>query len=333
MKLPTPVTIKEIAQILSCEYAGDPQHLVEGINEIHMVEPGDLTFVDVPKYYQKALHSAATTILINQKVDPPAGKALLIVDEPFTDFNRLSEFFQPTLPLSTEGNPVLGEGVSVGKNVVFGKDVEIGAGTEIGHNVVIGSHVRIGSHCRIHHNVTICDRTLIGHDVCINPGAVIGGEAFYYKSRPESKEKMLTKGRVVIEDHVDIGANTTIDSGVTADTVIGAWTKLDNLIMVGHDVQIGKRCILAGQAGISGTVVIEDDCFLWGKAGAVKDAHLSKGTTVNANAIVTKKTDPGQSYMGMYDRPRMQYWREEIALSKLPQYIKLLEKLAEKEGE
>ena len=333
MKLEKPVTLSQIADILKAKFIGDPDHIVSGINEIHMVEEGDLTFVDVKKYYKTALSSAATTILINQEIEPPAGKGLVIVDEPFTAFNQLGEYFQPSLPVSTEGKPRLGAGVSLGRNVVFGENVVIGDGTEIGHNVVIGSNVTIGAQCRIYHNVTINDHVVVGNHVVLNAGVVLGGEALYFKSRPETKEKLLTKGRVVIHDHVDIGANTTIDRGVTGDTIIGEYTKLDNLIMIGHDVQIGKRCILAGQAGIAGTVVIEDDCYLWGKAGASKDAHLSKGTVLNMSAIAIGKTEPGKSYVGIYAKPRMQFFREDIAVSKLPQYLKLLDKLLKEEEE
>ena len=221
MKLPQTVHLVELARILGCTFKGPADHPITGINEIHKVVSGDLTFVDIAKYYQKAFDSEATTILINQPVEPPAGKGLLVSDDPFRDYNRLTEYFQPAKALNISAEPSLAKGVKTGTNVVFGEDVSVGEGSEIGHNVVIGSHVRIGKHCRIHANVSIYDYCQIGDFVTLNAGTVIGSEAFYFKNREYGRDKMISKGRVVIEDHVDIGANCTIDRGVSGDTVIG----------------------------------------------------------------------------------------------------------------
>jgi len=322
MRLAEPVTLSEIANILNCRYIGDDKHLIYGINEIHLVEPGDLTFVDVEKYYQKALTSPATTILINKEVDPPEGKGLLIHEEPFTGFNDLTEHFQPSFNLNISGSPILGKDVKTGQGVVFGEGVIIGEGTEIGHNVVIGSYVKIGRHCKIHANTTIYDRVQIGHEVCINSGTVIGSEAFYFKSRAESKEKMLSKGSVVIEDHVDIGANCTIDRGVTGNTVIGAWTKLDNLIQIGHETVIGKRCIIASQVGIAGVCTIEDDVILWGQVGVSKDLTIGKKAVLFAKTGVMSTLEGGKQYFGYIATPARQMFREIAALKKLPDLLR-----------
>ncbi len=322
MKLARPITLSEAAKILNCTYIGNENHLIYGINEIHKVESGDLTFVDVEKYYQKALNSLATTILINKDTTPPEGKGLLVCDEPFTAFNQLTSYFFPTLPLNTSAKPHLGEQVKVGQGVVFGQEVVIGNGTEIGHNVVIGSHVSIGANCKIHSNTTIYDRVVIGNEVCINSGTVIGSEAFYFKTRADSKEKMLTKGRVVIEDHVDIGANCTIDRGVTSDTVIGEWSKLDNLIQVGHETVIGKRCIIAAQVGIAGVTTIEDDVILWGQVGITKDVTVGKKAILLAKTGVMSSLEGGKTYLGMIATPAKQKLREIAALRKLPDLLK-----------
>ncbi|WNJ17663.1 UDP-3-O-(3-hydroxymyristoyl)glucosamine N-acyltransferase [Pontibacter sp. G13] len=319
MKFHTPQTLQSLAELLNCTFVGDPQHPVTGINEIHMVEQGDLTFVDIPKYFNKALHSAATTILINQAVEPPFGKGLLVVEEPFSAFNQLTEHFKPTYALDKAGEPEQGEGVRIGRNVVFGTEVIIGAETEIGHNVVIGNHVQLGSHCRIHANVTIEDHTVIGDHVTINAGTVIGGEAFYFKNRPIGREKMLAKGRVVIEDHVDIGANCTIDRGVTGDTRVGAWTKLDNLVQIGHDTQVGKKCLIASQVGIAGVVTVEDEVILWGQVGVSKDLVIGKGAELLGKTGVMSSLEGGKRYLGMIAVEASKKLREIAMLRKLPE--------------
>lgn len=324
MKLPAPVTLAEAAQLLQCQFIGPENHLIEGINEIHKVENGDLTFVDVEKYYAKALHSAATTILINKEVTPPEGKGLLISDDPFRDYNHLTEHFQPQKPLNTSAEPRLGEGVKIGQYVVFGENVVVEAGVEIGHHCVIGSDVSIGKNSLIHARVTIYDHVEIGEEVVINSGTVIGSEAFYFKTRPNGRDKMLSKGRVVIEDHVDIGANCTIDRGVSHDTVIGAWTKIDNLVQIGHDTVIGKRCLLASQVGIAGVVTLEDDVILWGQVGVNKDLTIGKGAVLLGKTGVMSSLKGGMTYLGMIAHDARARLREEAAVRKLPDLISKL---------
>jgi len=287
-----------------------------------MVENGDLTFVDVPKYYKKALHSAATTILINQEVEPPTGKGLLISDDPFRDYNRLTEYFQPRRALDIAAQPMVGKDVKIGKYVVFGEDVIIEDGVEIGHHCVIGSHVRIGKNSLIHANVSIYDYVHIGEEVVINSGTVIGSEAFYFKGRPYGRDKMLTKGSVEIEDHVDIGANCTIDRGVSGTTRIGAWTKLDNLVQIGHDTSVGKRCLLASQVGIAGVVTIEDDVILWGQVGINKDLTIGKGAVLLGKTGVMSSLEGGKTYLGMIAHDVRDRLREESIMRDLPNLVR-----------
>ena len=325
MKLTTPLRLQEAAAYLGCSWKGTADHQITGINEIHKVVAGDLTFVDIEKYYNKALLSEATTVLINQEVEPPPGKGLIISEDPFRDYNRLTEWCQPRTPLDVSGNPHLGKEVRIGRNVVFGEDVQIEEGTEIGHNVVIGSHVRIGAHSLIHANVSIYDNCQIGSHVCINSGTVIGGEAFYFKNRPDGRDKLLTKGRVLIHDHVDIGANCTIDRGVSGDTVIGEWTKLDNLIQVGHDTVIGRKCLIASQVGIAGVVTIEDEVILWGQVGVTKDLTIGKGAELFGKTGVMSSLEGGKKYLGMVAVEARQKLREIAAIRKLPELIRKLQ--------
>lgn len=326
MKFHTPIRLADAAQLLRCRYVGNPDHLIYGMNEIHRVEEGDLCFVDFHKYYGKALNSAATTILIDQEVTPPAGKGLLISSDPFNDYNALGQHFQPRRPLNTIGENLYPD-VKLGHNVVLGENVKLARGVEIGHNTTIGSDVEIGENTLIHANVTIYDHTYIGKECCINAGTVIGSEAFYFKKRPYGRDKMLSVGRVIIHDHVDIGANCTIDRGVSHDTIIGEYTKIDNLVQVGHDTTIGKRCVIAAQVGIAGVVQIEDDVNLWGQVGVVQDLTIGKGATLMGKAGVMSSLEGGKAYGGMVADDFRNFLRKEAILKRLVEVMPQLESL------
>ena len=282
MKFPKTHTLKEIAKITNTEFIGDENFPVKGINEIHVVEEGDVVFVDHPKYYDKALESAATVILINKKVACPKGKALLISDDPFRDFNKLSNYFKPFQKASN----------SISKSAIIGQN------TIIQPNVFIGNNVVIGNNCVIHPNVIIYDNCVIGNNVTIHAGSILGADAFYYKNRSTGFDKLISCGRVVIEDNVDIGATCTIDKGVTGDTTIGAGTKMDNQIQIGHDTIIGKKCLIASQTGIAGCCIIEDEVTIWGQVGTNSGITIGKGAVILGQTGVTKSVKGGKSYFG-----------------------------------
>lgn len=275
-------TLSEIAQIINCEFIGDPSFSIKGINEIHVVEKGDIVFVDHPKYYEKALNSAATTILINKKVDCPEGKALLISDDPFRDFNKITKHF----------NPFIASKASISETAI------IGEGTVVQPNVFIGNHVTIGKNCVIHPNVTIYDQTIIGNNVTIHANTVLGADAFYYKKRAEGYDKLISGGSVVLEDDVDLGASCTIDRGVSGNTTIKKGTKIDNQVHVGHDTIIGKKCLIASQTGIAGCVIIEDEVTIWGQVGTNSGITIGKGAIILGQTGVTKSVAGGKSYFG-----------------------------------
>jgi len=282
MKFPKVYPLQEIANLLDCEFVGDKDFPVSGMNEIHVVEAGDIVFVDHPKYYDKALQSAATIILINKEVDCPEGKALLLSDDPFRDFNKLTHHFRPFRF----------------SNVSISESAQIGEGTMIQPNTFIGHHVRIGQNCVIHSNVSIYDHTVIGDNVIIHAGTVLGADAFYYKKRPEGFDQLISGGRVVIHDNVGIGALCTIDKGVTGDTTIGEGTKLDNQVHVGHDTVIGKKCLIASQTGIAGCVIIEDEVTLWGQVGTTSGITIGAKAVIMGQTGVTKSVEGGKSYFG-----------------------------------
>ncbi|MEP2239837.1 MAG: UDP-3-O-(3-hydroxymyristoyl)glucosamine N-acyltransferase [Maribacter sp.] len=309
MKFPTTFSLKQIADIISSEYIGHDDFPVLGMNEIHVVESGDIVFVDHPKYYDKALESNATVILINKNVECPKGKALLISDDPFRDFNKLTTFFQPFVPSSQ----------NISATAKIGKD------TLIQPNSFIGNNVEIGDNCLIHSNVTIYDNCVIGNNVTIHAGSVLGADAFYYKKRPEGFDKLISGGRVVLKDNVDIGALCTIDRGVTGDTTIGFGTKLDNQVHVGHDTVIGEKCLIASQTGIAGCVIIEDEVTIWGQVGT------NSGITIGAKAVimgqtgVTKSVKGGKSYFGTPIEESREKLKQLAYLKQIPQIIKKMD--------
>ncbi|MDT7831872.1 UDP-3-O-(3-hydroxymyristoyl)glucosamine N-acyltransferase [Flavobacteriaceae bacterium S356] len=282
MKFKSPQTLYEIATLIGAKSVGDDNFSITGINEIHVVEKGDIVFVDHPKYYSKALNSAATTILINKKVDCPEGKALLISNDPFRDFNKITKHFNPFIQSKDS----------------ISNSAKIGKGTVIQPNVFIGNHVEIGANCLIHPNVTIYDHCIIGNDVTIHANTVLGADAFYYKNRPSGFDQLISGGRVVLEDDVDLGASCTIDKGVTGDTTIKEGTKIDNQVHVGHDTVIGKKCLIASQTGIAGCVVIEDEVTIWGQVGTNSGITIGKGAVILGQTGVTKSIEGGKTYFG-----------------------------------
>ncbi|NNM94511.1 MAG: UDP-3-O-(3-hydroxymyristoyl)glucosamine N-acyltransferase [Bacteroidia bacterium] len=301
MKLSPPQTLEQTANLLQAKYEGPPQHFITGLNEIHRVEKGDLVFVDHPKYYDKALQSKATTILINKKVDCPEGKALIFADDPFTAYNTLVRHFHPA-------NLSLKQVSATAK---------IGKNTVIMPGVYIGNDVTIGNDCIIHPNVTIYDHVTIGNSVIIHSGSVIGRDAFYFKRRPEKFDRLLSCGKVLIEDDVEIGACCCIDRGVSDITRIGAGSRLDNQVQIGHDTQIGKMCLFASQVGVAGCVIIEDNVTLWGQVGVPSNLHIGKDAVLLGQSAPIRSLEGGKTYFGSPAGPATDKMRELATLKRL----------------
>jgi UDP-3-O-[3-hydroxymyristoyl] glucosamine N-acyltransferase len=317
MKLTSPVQLKDIASIINAEFVGKPDFPVSGINEIHMVEPGDITFVDHPKYYDKALNSKADTIIINKKVDCPEGKALIFSDDPFSDYVKLVKEFRPFEAAAKQ----------------ISDSALIGEGTVIQPGAFIGNHVKIGENCLIHANVSIYDHCEIGDNVIIHSGTVIGADAFYFQKRDDKTVKFESCGRVIIKDHVEIGACCTIDKGVSGDTIIDEYTKFDNHIQIGHDTYIGKRCLFASAVLVAGVTRIEDDVILWGQVVINKDLVIGKGAQILAISAVDKDMEGNKTYFGAPAIEVRQKWREMVAIKQLPELIKKVKQLSKQMAE
>ena len=310
MNFSKPQKIKDVANIIGAEIVGDENMLIAGINEINVVQEGDIVFVDHPKYYSKVLSSKATVIIINKRVDCPSRKALLVCEDPFGAFNRLTSQFSAR---SFSQKPI-------SDSAVFGKN------TRIMPNCFIGDNVKIGDNCTIHPNVSIYDNCIIGNNVILHSGVVIGADAFYYKKRPAGYDRLLSCGKVILEDNVEIGALSSIDRGVTGETVIGSGTKIDNHVQVGHDTKVGKNCLFASQVGISGACIIEDDVVLWGQVGVPSKIRIGKGAVLLGQSAPINDVEGGKTYLGSPADEAMKKFRELAMIRKLPEIFVELKK-------
>lgn len=305
MKFPESVTLASLAEFIGAEAIGPADHVTSGLNEIHMVEPGDITFVDHPKYYDKALNSKATTILINKTMEAPAGKALLVHPDPFAAFISIIRKYRPFVPASAAVSPL----------------AVIGEGTIIQPGAFVGNHVVIGRNCVIHPNVTIYDHCIVGDHVVIHANSVLGADAYYFQKKNGEFRKFESCGRVILGNKVEVGALCSIDRGVTGDTVIDDDTKLDNHVQVGHDTYIGKHCLIGSHCAIAGVTRIEDDVILWGRVSVNKDLTIGKGAVVLATSGVDKSIEGGKTYFGIPVDESRKRWRELAALKKLPEML------------
>lgn len=300
MTFKSPQTLKTIAELISAKYVGDENFKIFGTNEIHRVKKGEIVFVNHPKYYDKALHSEATIILIDKEVACPEGKALLVSDDPFRDFNKINDHFTGIQTFETTGN-----NLSVGENC------------KIHPSVIIGNDVKIGDNCMIFPNVVIGDRTVIGNNCIIQAGTVLGGDAFYYNKNAEGYRKMLSVGNVILEDHVEIGVNCCIDRGVTDSTIIKKGSKLDNLIQIGHDTVLGERTLVASGAMIAGCCIIEDDVQVWGQVGMASGKRVGKGAVLLGKTGVNRDLEGGKTYFGSLAEEFREYLKKEVKLKNL----------------
>ncbi len=308
-----PLRAKDLALIIgnNIEILGDEDSMVKGINEIHMVIPGDITFVDHPKYYTKALESDASFVIINVKPENTYGKTLFISSDPFRDYVKLVKHFRKFIPQDGFIHP----------------EAEIGEGTILQPGVFVGRNVKIGRNCIIHSNVSIYDHTTIGDNVIIQANSVIGGEAFYFKRRDTHWDKMESCGSTIIGNDVEIGALCTIDKGVSGATVIGDGCKFDNHIQVGHDTVIGKNVLVGAHSAIAGVTTIEDDCVLWSRVSINKDLVVGKGTVLLAMSAIDKSVEPGKVLFGVPAIDARRKWREIAALRVLPEALEDLERI------
>ena len=306
MKFPHPIPVRSIAERIGATIIGDGSLMATGINELHKVEKGDITFVDTKKYFNRSLASAASIIIINEKTECPKGKALLVCDDPFEAYDGLVRQYRPLQPVSSP----IADSASVHPSTI------LEPGVIIGHQAVIGAN------CYIQANTYIGDHTHIGDHVTIQAGSIIGTDAFYFQKTKKGFKKWRSGGRVVIENHVDIGAACTINRGVSGDTIIGEGSKLDCQVHVGHGVVIGKNCLIAGQVGIGGKAILEDNVVLYGQVGVAQRVRIGAGAVVSAKSGVSKNLEGGKAYFGIPATEIRIRQKELAALRHLPAFFK-----------
>lgn len=301
MKFNKSIPVQTIAEWTGARLIGNKALELTGMNEINKVEKGDLIFVDSEKYYEKVLESAGSAILIDREVDCPEGKALLVTDSPFEAFNALAYKLNPVVHLHQ----------SVAPDLICGENSTIEKGA------IIAGNCRIGKDCHIHAGAYIGKDTVIGDRCNIQPGAIVGSDAFYFKKDDRGYTHWRSTGRVVIEDDVFIGSGSTINRGVTGDTCIGAGTKIDCLVQLGHGVVLGKQCLLAAQVGIGGETVVGDRVVMYGQVGVAQTLHIGDDAVILAQSGVSKNLPGAQTYFGSPATEVRQKYRELAALRNL----------------
>ncbi len=303
MKYAKPFSAGELADMIGAKLYGPGDLQIAGMNEIHKVVQGDLTFVDVAKYYKKAFASEATAIILPEVYNGiSAERVLMIHPRPFEAYNSLALALQPPMPVTATVDPTakIHPSAVIAPQVIIAAHTEIGAHTHIGAGTYIGPYTSIGEHCRI------------------MPNNTIGGDAFYFHKEGSEYKPWHTIGRVIINNNVHIGSSCTIDRGVSGDTIIGEGSKLDSQIHLGHGVVLGKNCLLAAQVGIAGKTILEDDVVLYGQVGVSKGLTIGKGAVVLAKSGVSKSLEAGKVYFGYPAEVAKVAYRELAALRNLP---------------
>jgi UDP-3-O-[3-hydroxymyristoyl] glucosamine N-acyltransferase len=321
-------TLRDLAEKLGCRLLGDSSITVTSVSSLQSATSGSLVFVEDTQHLDVALRSAAAAVIAGNFASADASKPILISVQPRLTFARAAKLLRdpdrnreihPTaiVPASAK----IGKNVAIGPRAVLGEHVKIGDETSIGSGSVICEAVNIGSHCRIDPNVTIYPGTTLGDRVIVQAGAVLGSEGFGYVRDSETGhyEQFPQIGRLVIEDDVEIGANSTIDRGALDETRIRRGTKIDNLVHIGHNVQIGEDVIIAAQTGLSGSVTIEDNVIMGGQVGIADHVRVEAGAILGAQSgIPTKKVIRGKGvvFWGTPARPIREYLKELAFLSR-----------------
>jgi UDP-3-O-[3-hydroxymyristoyl] glucosamine N-acyltransferase len=327
-------SLEELANALGCRLVGDGHLAVSGVASIESASSHDLVFVEDEKFLSAALQSKACAVIAPEVAVPAgAGLPLLISDHPKLAFARAARMLREGLQVEVEAGSVhstavmhpsasLESGVAVDAHAVIGARVQIGAGSRVGAGCVIGAGVKVGAACEIYPNVSIYSNTTIGDRVIVHAGAVLGSDGFGYVQdrKTGSYEKFPQVGRLVIEDDVEIGANATIDRGALDETRIRRGAKIDNLVHIGHNCQIGEDVVIAAQTGLSGSITIEKSAVLGGQVGIGEHAHVGEGVMLGGQAgVLPNKILQGKgiAFWGTPAQPLRQYLKQLATLARL----------------
>ncbi len=331
-------SVAHIAAMVKGEVVGRGSDRITGISGIREAKKGQLTFLSQRKYLSFLNKTKATAVLVDVTIPCDTTKTLIRVKNSSQAFDRILSEFYPEVEEEAPGGVSkwahVGEGVELGKNVqiqpfaVIEDGAQIGDRTRIQAGVYIGKEVKIGSDCHIHPNVTLLPRVMIGSRVVIHSGTVVGSDGFGFEAiRGELPKKIAQRGTVVIEDDVEIGSNVSIDRARFEKTLIGRGTKIDNLVHIAHNVEIGKHCLILAQAGIAGSSVLGDDVIVAGQAGIVGHVNVGSQTTIASRAVVTKDVPPNVVVSGFPAQEHQKEKRLVASLSFLPEMLKTVSEL------
>jgi UDP-3-O-[3-hydroxymyristoyl] glucosamine N-acyltransferase len=322
-----PHYLVELAGLIGAELVG-PDKPIAGVAPLQTADLDDISFLDNRRYADALDATKAGAVIIHPDFATrvPAGTTALITPEPYVGWAKISALFHPPLASNASSHPtaiidasaIIDPTAEIGAGAIIGRGVEIGAGSIIGPLAVIGDGVVIGKHCRVHAQSTI-SHAILGDRVTIYPGARIGQDGFGFAITKAGFISIPQLGRVMIGDGAEIGANTTIDRGSAQDTVIGPGVRIDNLVQIGHNVNIGSHAVIVAQAGVSGSTTIGDQAMIAAQAGLAGHLTIGKGARVGAQAGVMADVEPGIEVLGAPAQPAKAFFREVVTLRKLVQ--------------
>ena len=323
-------TLASIATRVNGRLIGDGRILIRGINSLDAVQTGELTFAESPARLADALATQASAVIVSSNITELGGRSGISVQDPKLAFALVLELFHPAViaqrsvhPTAVLGEDVqMGEGVSIRPHAVIGDRVGIGRGTTIESGVHVGDGVTIGDQCLIGPNVVVYRETHIGHRVRIHGGSVIGGDGFGYVFHEGRYVKVPQVGNVIIEDDVELGCNVCVDRATIGSTIIRRGTKIDNLVQIAHNDQIGEHVIMTGQVGLSGSVSVGNYVVFGGKAGVVDHVTIGERAQIGAASVVTKSVAPGSAVWGFPARPLRHVKQQLASLGRLPLLLK-----------
>ena len=333
--------LAELAELVGGRIEGDPEREVESVRTLDAAGPRDLSFLTQPKYRDRAVASAAGALLVGKEISTAGlGRDLLVVDDPSFALSRLIAVFHPAEAREPGVHPtaVLEPGAEVepsahvGPYAVIGAGSRIGAGAAIHALAVVGRLCVIGERAVLHPHAVLYDGTEVGAGTIVHAGAVLGADGFGYATSRGAHHKVPQVGRVVVGDDVEIGANSTIDRAMLGETRIGSGTKIDNLVQVGHNVEVGRHCILCGQAGIAGSTRLGDYVVLAGQAGVAGHIQLGDGAQVAAKSAALTSVEPKTQVAGIPAIPLRKWRRQAVSLSRLETMNRRLKALEKKLG-
>ena len=332
--------LSELAQRLGCRLEGDGTIEIQRVAGIEHAEPGDLTFIANPKYQTAFSTTRASAVIVDERFSGNGTRAAVLrSQQPYLTFAQAVSLLMPAIPpprgidpaSSIAPDATIGSDVSIGAFVTIGSGASIGARTVVYPNVVIGPQASVGDDCVLHSHVSVRERVRVGNRVVLQDGAVIGSDGFgFVKQADGTHLKIPQRADVVIEDDVEIGANAAVDRPSVGETRIGAGTKIDNLVQVGHGVSVGQRVVFAAQVGIAGSTVVEDDVVLAGQVGVNGHIRIGRGAVASGKTGITNSIDAKEFVSGYPAIPNREWLKSSAIVRHLPDLRKRVTELEQR---